>query len=134
LKFIVIWPKTMISKVWGNFAWRWDNSSIYICRNLDCLNIWFLKDQSPCAGQLEVWTSFQDVNFHCDFLKLFLEMHKYTSFMEICIFSNRLGKYKYTKKALKKNSCIHEKFWFIQCDLWSEEYEEFCFLGNYDIL
>jgi hypothetical protein len=30
-----------------------------------------LKDQSPCGGQLKVRAGSYDVNFYCDFLKLF---------------------------------------------------------------
>jgi hypothetical protein len=32
------------------------------------------KDQSPYRGQLEVWAHSYDINFHYDFLKLFLEV------------------------------------------------------------
>jgi hypothetical protein len=31
-----------------------------------------LKDHCPHMGQLEVWASFYNFNFHCDFLRLFL--------------------------------------------------------------
>jgi hypothetical protein len=40
-------------------------------------------DQSPCGGQLEVWAGSYDVNFHCDYLKLFLKVQECTSFLGI---------------------------------------------------
>jgi hypothetical protein len=73
--------------------------------------------QSPCGGQLEVWAGSYDVNFHCDFLKLFLEVRECTSLqgcisffppefykkimLPIAFFSSCPGSYNITKKLPK---------------------------------
>jgi hypothetical protein len=45
---------------------------------------------------LEVHVGSHNVNFHCDFLKLFLEVRECTSFVEICFvfFTKYLGEKK----------------------------------------
>jgi hypothetical protein len=47
--------------------------------------------------QLEAGSN--DVNIHCDFLKLFLEVHKFTSFVGIYIY---IYKYNFGIRNLKK--------------------------------
>jgi hypothetical protein len=67
---------------------------------------------------LEVWVDSYNINFHCDFLKFFLEMEECTNFARIniyflqdpkkknnttmSIFFNRLSNYKYTKITSKE--------------------------------
>jgi hypothetical protein len=42
------------------------------------------------GGQLEIWAGSYDINFHCDFLKLFLEVRECNSFVGIFIYFHRI--------------------------------------------
>jgi hypothetical protein len=48
-----------------------------------CSTLLTPKEPKSMWGQLEVWVGSSYINFHCDFLKLFLEIEKCTSFVGI---------------------------------------------------